>query len=183
MSTKLDSHLRRTSGPQDPVAPDPPCLSLESSLRRDPLSEGLQRPEAGNSRWNTIAPLISFVFFDLARNLLVMGAHKGPGICKIFGAQRWICLQKFSFARSKTSCLLKQPHGNPRSHNAWLAPAHISPTFNARKSVPDIPRGPLQQLGLFSAGQFAEQLFRLFQNAHVGCQSAALWVRMQADLS
>jgi hypothetical protein len=183
MSTKLDSHLWRTSGPRDQVATNPLYPSLEWSPRRDPTCGGPQRLEVESFRWNRVAPLISFVFFDLARNLLVMRAHKRPGVCKIFGTQRWICLQKFSFARSETPCLLKQPHGNPRSHNARLAPAHISPIFNARKSVPNVPRGPLQQLSLFGAGQFAEQLFSLFQNAHIRCQSAALWVRMQADLS
>src|SRR5258708_2275344 len=94
MSTKLDSQLWRTSRPRRPVATDRLCRYLEWSARRGPLSGALQRREGESFRWNTIAPLISFVFFDLARNLLLVRAHIGPRICKIFSAQSGIRLQK-----------------------------------------------------------------------------------------
>jgi hypothetical protein len=183
MSTKLDSHLWRTSGRRDQVATDPLYPSLEWSPHRDPTRGGPQRLEEESFRWNRVAPLISFVFFDLARNLLVMRAHIRPCVCKIFSAQCWICLQKVGLTCSKPPRPLEEPYRNPRAHNAGLTSTNVSTSLNSGKSVSNITRRPLQQLCLFGAAQFAEQLFSLFQNAHIRCQSAALWVRMQADLS
>ena len=183
MSTKSDSHLWQTSGPPDPVPTDLPCLSLEWSLRRDPLSEGPQRPEAGNSRWNTIAPLISFVFFDLARNLLLVRAHIGPRVCKIFSAQSGIRHQKIGLTCSKPPGLFEKPYRDPSAHNAGFTPAHIRAAFNPWECVPNVTHRPLEQLCFFSASQFVKQLFGLFQSAHRRRQGAACLTRMQAALS
>src|SRR6266481_8986260 len=142
MSTKLDSQLWRTSRPQGPVATDRPCRYLEWSAHRGPLNGALQRREGENFRWNTIAPLISFVFFNLARNLLLVRAHVGPRVCKIFSAQGWICLQKVGLTCSKPPRPLEEPYRNPRAHNAGLTSTNVSTSLNSGKSVSNIPRGP-----------------------------------------
>jgi hypothetical protein len=183
MSTKRGSHLWRTSGSQDQATPDPLCRSLERSLCRDPLSEGPQRPEGGNSRWNTGGPLISFVFFDLTRNLLVMRPHIRPCVRKVFGAQCRIGLQKLRLTCSKPPCPFEEPHWNSRPHNARFTSAYISSALDSRKGIADIARRPLQQLRLFGTTKFAEQFFGLFQSAHRHRQGAARLSWMQADLS
>src|SRR5437762_115402 len=167
MSTKLDSQLWRTSRPQGPEATDRPCRYLEWSA---------------HFRWNTNAPLISFVFFNLTRNLLLVRAHVGPRVCKIFSAQSGIRFQKISLTCTKAPRLFEEPHRDSSAHDAGFAPTHIGATLNPRKCVADVAHRPLQQLCFFSASQFGEQLFGLFQSAHRRRQGAACLTRMQAAL-
>jgi len=145
-----------------------------------------ERCNVSNRAMNTlclrVAPLISFVFFDLARNLLVMRAHIRPCVCKIFSAQCWICLQKGGLTCSKPPRPLEEPYRIPRVHNAGLTSTNVSTSLNSGKSVSNIARRLLQQLGLFGATKFAKQFFGLFQSAHRHRQGAARLTWMQADL-
>lgn len=183
MSARLYSHQSQTLGLRDRLRPDLLYLSPGSLQHRDPGSEVSGRPGRGSSRWNTVAPLLSFVFSDLPGNFIVMRSHIRPRIRKIFGAQSRIGLQKVRLTGSKPPRLFEQPYRDAGANNARFASAHISATLNSGKSVSDIARRPLKQLCLFRGSQFAEQLFGLFQSAHRRCKGAARRARMQAALS
>jgi hypothetical protein len=130
----------RFSGIQrrDDVMSQPP--QFRDDLRRD-IFVGI---EMGHS-------LRGFVLADLRLDFLSVRARVGPSVHEILGTQIWVGRQQGLLAGTETPGLLEKPNGNPRSHDARLAAAHVRARVDTWKIVVKLPNHPLEDLRFLPA--------------------------------
>ena len=110
--------------------------------------------------------LCSLVLANLGLDFPGMRPRVGPGVHQILGTQLGVGSQQSLFASAQTPGLLEKPNGNPGSHDARLAAAHIRARVDAWEITIQLPSNPFENLRLLPPRQSRKHFLEITQVRH-----------------